>query len=199
MNDIIHCSKVFDFSMYADDTCLVLGINKEKYDDVMRNELCRVVDWFSSNELLLNIDKTDYLHFGPHYNKVYVNKGEHDLTELHDALPQFLFEPYNWEEGDPDHREINKKGEFILQELYKVCPRYLLNDCISMPDGSIVTEPDTVKYLGVYFDNKLSFKKQIDVLCCKLSRMVGIFWKSEHMNMESKKIVYHGLVESHLN
>ena len=158
MNDITKSTNVFDFSMYADDTCLILGIKKENYDDTMRHELVKVVDWFSSNELLLNIEKTDYLHYGPHYNKVYINKGEHDLTEFHNALPQFLFEPDNWEEGDPDHNEINKKGEFVLQELYKVCPKYMLHECITMPDKSLIFEPDNVKYLGVHIDNKLRFK-----------------------------------------
>ena len=73
MNDIVYSSKIFDFSIYADDTCLILGINKSLYDETMNSELDNVVDWFSSNELLLNINKTDYLHFGPHYNKVYIN------------------------------------------------------------------------------------------------------------------------------
>ena len=75
MNDIINSSKIFDFSIYADDTCLILAIEKSKYNEVMRTELNKVIDWFSSNDLLLNITKTDYLNFGPHYNKVYT-KGE---------------------------------------------------------------------------------------------------------------------------
>ena len=157
-----------------------------------------MVEWFSSNELLLNIDKTDYLNFGPHYNRIYI-KGEHDLTELHDALPQFLFEDSFQEEGDPSHIELNKKGEFILHELSKVCPKFIFNECIQMPDKSIISEPPNVKYLGVYFDNELRFKRHIDITCCKINRMVGILWKSEHLNLEAKKMIYHSLVESHLN
>ena len=81
---------MFDFSMYADDTCLILGIDRAKYDITMKNELEKVVDWFSSNELLLNITKTDYLHFGPHYNRCYI-RGEYDLAELHNIAPQYIF------------------------------------------------------------------------------------------------------------
>ncbi len=115
MNDIVNSTSTLDFSMYADDTCLILGIKRLDYDSTMKNELEKVVDWFSSNELLLNFSKTDYLNFGPHYNKVYV-KGEFDLTEFHSALPLYLFDDDNWEPGDPNHIESNKRGEYVLYE-----------------------------------------------------------------------------------
>ncbi len=198
MNDIVNSTSTFDFSMYADDTCLILGIERLDYDDTMKIELEKVVDWFSSNELLLNFSKTDYLHFGPHYNKVYI-KGEFDLTEIHTALPLFLFDDDNWEPGDPDHIELNKKGEYALYELTKVCPQYMFKEHIEMPDGSEIYEPESVKYLGVYFDSKLMFRKHIDILCCKLNRIVGQMWKGEHLTLEAKKMIYHGLVESHIN
>ncbi len=89
MNDIVVSTNIFDFSMYADDTCLILGIKSTAYDETMKAELENVVDWFSSNELLLNFDKTDYLHFGPHYNKTYI-KGEFDLTELHSSFTMII-------------------------------------------------------------------------------------------------------------
>ena len=198
MNDIDESTNVFDFSMYADDTCLILGIKSLDYNETMKIELEKVVDWFSSNELLLNFDKTDYLHFGPHYNKTYI-KGEYDLTELHCALPNYLFHDDNWEPGDPDHIELNKKGEYVMHELQKVCPQYMFKEHIEMPDNNVIYEPENVKYLGVYFDGKLTFKKHIDILCCKINRIVGTLWKSEHLNLEAKKMIYHGLVESHLN
>ena len=198
MNDIIKSSDMFDFSMYADDTCLILGIDRAKYDITMKNELEKVVDWFSSNELLLNITKTDYLHFGPHYNRCYI-RGEYDLTEIHNVAPQYLFLLDFAETGDPDHIEVNMKGEYVLHDLHKVCPEYFFNEFIVMPDDSYVFEPPSVKYLGVYFDNKLTFKRHIDILCCKLNRMVGILWKCPQLALETKKMIYHSLVESHLN
>ena len=59
MNDIVKCSNILKFSIYADDTCIILGLGRENYDVVMRTELKNIVDWFSCNELLLNISKTD--------------------------------------------------------------------------------------------------------------------------------------------
>ena len=68
-----------------------------------------------------------------------------------------------------------------------------------MPDGTVINEPDTVKYLGVLFDNNFKFNLHIDILCCKINRIVGILWKSEHLTIEAKKLIYNGLVEAHLN
>ena len=198
MNDIIKSSNVFDFSMYADDTCLVLGIDKNKYDDTLKTELCKVVDWFSCNDLMLNVNKTEYLHFGPHYNKSYI-KGEHDMAELHLIAPLFLFTLDDQYHDEPDHITVNKMGEYVLQDLHRVCPEYFFNEFIVMPDDSYIFEPPNVKYLGIYFDNKLSFKRHIDIICCKINRMVGILWKAPHLSIETKKIIYHSMVESHLN
>ena len=64
MNDIVHSSKVINFSVHADDTCLILDIEKFMYDETIRTELAKIVDWFSSDELMLNISKTDYLQSG---------------------------------------------------------------------------------------------------------------------------------------
>ena len=198
INDITNCSNKFHFSIYADDTCLILGIECQDYDEIMTAELHKVVDWFSSNELLLNFSKTDYLHFGPHYNLVY-EKGENDLAELHEITPNYVLENPWADETDPNHEEVNRKGEFICQELHKVTPKYLLEEYILMPDNSIINEPESVKYLGVTFDNKLSFKKHMDILGCKINRLVGIFWKCQHLTFEAKKLIYSGLVEAHLN
>ena len=198
MNDITNSSSIFDFSIYADDTCLILGIKRDSFDETMKSELEHVVDWFSSNELLLNLTKTDYLHFGPHYKKVYI-KGEYDLTDLHEITPKFMLnEPWDTPE-DPDFHELNEKGEFSLYDLHKITPQYIREECIEMPDGTTIFEPDNVKYLGVWFDNNFKFVQHIDILTCKISRIVGILWRSEHLTLEVKKLIYNGLVEAHLN
>ncbi len=68
-----------------------------------------------------------------------------------------------------------------------------------MPDDLEVYEPEYVKYLGVYFDNHLSFNRHIDVVNCKVNRIVGILWKNTHLTLEAKKTIYFVLVESHIN
>ena len=196
INDIVNSSEIFDFSIYADDTCLIIGICRNDYNDRIKTELQKVMAWFNCNDLLVNVDKTDYLHLGPNYSKVYI-KGEHDLTELHSVAPLYCFE--SEDPSDPDHTVLNKKGEFALQDLYKVCPSYHLQEHIELDDGTIITENDKVKYLGLYFDSSLIFKHQVAIVSCKVNRLVGIYWKMADLDLDIKKTIYHSLVESHLN
>ncbi len=100
---------------------------------------------------------------------------------------------------DPDHLTLNKRGEFILQELHNVCPAYHLQEHIELDDGTIVVENDKVKYLGMYFDSSLLFKQHVATISCKVNRLVGILWKITDLDIEIKKVIYHSLVESHLN
>ena len=198
MNDIVKCSNILKFSIYADDICIILGLDRENYDVIMKTELKNIVDWFSCNELLLNISKTDYIFFGPHFNNVY-DKGEYDLSELHQIVPQYLLEGY-WDElGDPDHIELNKKGEHVLHDLRKVCPQLYFMETVEMPDGTDIYESEQVKYLGVYIDGKITYNHHINIICCKLNRIVGQLWKGEHLNLEAKLLIYYSLVEFHLS
>ena len=64
---------------------------------------------------------------------------------------------------------------------------------------SLINGPESVKHLGVHFDNHFELKKDIDILNCKISRLVGVFWKGEYLSFEAKQMVYAGLVEAHLN
>ena len=196
INDIIHSSSVFDFSIYADDTCLILGINREEYNNTVNNEIQNVMNWFTSNDLLVNVSKTDYLHFGPIYRKVYI-KGEHDMSEFHNTVPLYLVE--SEDPSDPDHHTLNIKGKFSMHELGKVCPKYIMQENIQTDDGNIIVENEKVKYLGLYFDNTLLFRHQIALVSCKINRMVGIIWKMPDISIDVKKIIYHSLVESQLN
>ena len=51
----------------------------------------------------------------------------------------------------------------------------------------------------MFIDSQLNFKYHINILTCKISRMTGIFWKCMDIDIKTKKIIYHSLVESHLN
>ena len=58
---------------------------------------------------------------------------------------------------------------------------------------------DNVKYLGMYIDSKLDFKYHASIVTCKTSRMIGTYWKCTVLDLQTKKIIYHSLVESYLN
>lgn len=197
-NDIIQSTKILKFSIYADDTCLIVSIKENKYHDNAIKELEKVIDWFSSNQLLLNIDKTDYTCFGPNYNKIY-EKGDYDLFELHTVAPKFLYEFEDKHYTGPSAEEINKKGEFILYELHEITPNIYLNEYLINSDGDMISNNENVKYLGLYIDSRLKFNYHISITSCRISRMIGTFWKSPELDVKTKKILYHSLVESYLN
>ncbi len=116
INDIVNSSKVFEFAIYADDTALIIGIERSEYNDTIKYELQKVMNWFTCNDLLVNVDKTDYLHFGPNYSKVFI-KGEFDMAKLLRLDPiTFLcltMPPIQT-------TLLLMKGEFILQNLHEV-------------------------------------------------------------------------------
>ena len=87
--DIVNSSDIFDFSIYADDTCLMISSERNIYDKTLEQELTKVMDWFHNNQLLVNIKKTGYLFHGPFSKKVYI-KGEHNLDEIHSITPLFF-------------------------------------------------------------------------------------------------------------
>jgi len=82
INDVVNSSDKLVFSMFADDTALVLKVECTQYDESMKFELQNVMRWFDANLLLLNIDKTKYLYFGPEYNSI---------KALHSITPDYIY------------------------------------------------------------------------------------------------------------
>ena len=65
--------------------------------------------------------------------------------------------------------------------------------------GHEIEQTDNYKYLGIYFDDKLSWKFQIDKMCSKLSSVCGIISKVRHyLDRKSLLLIYHSLFDSRL-
>lgn len=64
INDISNASSLFQFTLFADDTCLFLKHNnKKELFKTTNNELIKVCDWLIANVLSLNVLKSNYLFF----------------------------------------------------------------------------------------------------------------------------------------
>ena len=64
VNDIINSSDILRFSLFADDTVVVLSHkNAHTLISLVNLELRKLISWFQSNKLLLNQDKTKYILF----------------------------------------------------------------------------------------------------------------------------------------
>ena len=65
--------------------------------------------------------------------------------------------------------------------------------------GNVIVKSDYVKYLGVFLDDRLSWKIHIDKLSKKLSRACGMVYKlRDYVPLSSFKLVHYGLFLSHL-
>ena len=65
--------------------------------------------------------------------------------------------------------------------------------------GNQLTKTTTYKYLGIQFDNKLSWDVHINHLCKKLSQVAGIIFKNRNcLSLTSLLLVYNSLVGSRL-
>ena len=66
-------------------------------------------------------------------------------------------------------------------------------------NNNLIEETDNVKYLGVYLDNRLSWKIHIDMLTRKLSKVCGAIYKLRHyVPFSTFKLVYYAMFHSHL-
>ena len=67
INDINSASDLFDFTLYADDTTLTYSptftLDATHTSAVINTELSKINDWFCTNKLSLNIDKTNFIIF----------------------------------------------------------------------------------------------------------------------------------------
>lgn len=61
-------------------------------------------------------------------------------------------------------------------------------------------ESESMKILGIWFDNKLNFKKQIDHVSNKMKSAISALIKTKHtLNFRSKIQIYNGLVKPHID
>ena len=64
INDIINCSNILQFHLFADDTCVYLNdANLESLYSILNTELGKIGRWVTANSLSLNVSKSVYLLF----------------------------------------------------------------------------------------------------------------------------------------
>ena len=74
INDIVNCSSILNFFLFADDT-VVLHSHKNVNDlmSIVNTELQMLNDWFKCNKLFLNFKKTKYVMFHSKRKKLPLN------------------------------------------------------------------------------------------------------------------------------
>ena len=75
INDIVNSSKLFKFTLFADDTSLYYSCkNTNNLELTINTELSRISDWLSANKLSLNVGKSKLLY--------YTNKNRNCLKDI---------------------------------------------------------------------------------------------------------------------
>lgn len=77
INDFVFCSNLLNFFLYADDTVALLSGNNTKIlEETMNKELINISNWLIKNKLSINVEKTNFILFGP---KILTNVNEISL------------------------------------------------------------------------------------------------------------------------
>ena len=148
INDIVNCSDVLQFILFADDTNLFLS-NTDIWQlmDLINDELSKLDDWFRANKLSLNISKTNYMMFG---RKQYGLSDQHNLFQL----------------------KIN---------------------------GIEINRVESTTFLGVIFDEKLTWAKHIDHVSLNVSKALGVINRIKAvMPPNILLMLYHTMITPHL-
>ena len=120
----------------------------------------------------------------------------HDFNILQQQVKEEIDKIENWITSNKLTINYNKSCSMIVSGNTKKIDTNEFNVSIS---GNVIVKSDYVKYLGVFLDDRLSWKIHIDKLSKKLSRAYGMVYKLRHyIPLSSLKLVYYGLFHSHL-
>ena len=113
---------------------------------------------------------------------------------LQNWLQRFVSALSNWFNTNKlAAHESNTKLMLFTQRIHPVLPDINFNQ-------NTLEWLSHIKYLGIVFDDKLSFKLHIADVSCGLNRIRGVTYSvSSFLNRESLMTLYYTLVYSHLN
>ena len=92
INDIISCSSLLQFSLFADDTAaLVSGTDIDALIQIVNFEIQKLNVWFQSNKLSLNFKKTKYIIFHSRNRRVPNTDDIHIEENVLERVPNISF------------------------------------------------------------------------------------------------------------
>ena len=131
INDIINCSTLLKFILFADDTTLLLKYhNFDELNKILEIEANKVIDWFSANRLIINPSKTHAMHFsnrrGDFNLNIKILNTKIDEKEVVTFLGMKIDRNLTWK---PHIDHICSKISKAIAILYKIkhsFPKYIL-------------------------------------------------------------------------
>ena len=134
INDIANVSNIFKINLFADDTSLFhTHDNFESLIKETNQELTRISTWLTTNKLVLNISKTNYIIFtskGKSYNKnvsnIKIDGNNIQQVNKTKFLGIVIEEHLNWALHISHLCNIIARNVGILQKLRYFIPTYVL-------------------------------------------------------------------------
>ena len=146
------------------------------------------------NDLRFCLHKSRAYHFADDTCITYSHKNQMALQE---AMNNDLANVVEWLKANRLSLNVSKTKLLIFRSKRKKID--MSNFSIKL-SGSTLEASKEVKYLGIYFDENLSWDTHIKYLCPKLSKANGIISKLRHFLPKQTLIsVYYALFNSHLS
>ena len=120
---------------------------------------------------------------------------DHDLKNLEKLINEELITIKDYYDSNFLSISIEKSNFMIFK------PKNKRKTEISLKIGNeILVEKDHLTYLGVIFDNKLSFKEHFNKIYEKIKKgLNGLIMTKNQLNYRAKINIYHSLIHSHLS
>ena len=133
INDIVLSSKLFRFTLFADDTSLYYSTkNIKNLEKNINNELSSISDWLSANRLSLNVGKSKLLYYTNKNRQplksITIKINNETLKEVTDAkyLGVYMDNKLNWNTHINNMKLRLSKGISILAKIRHYVPKTVL-------------------------------------------------------------------------
>ena len=129
INDIVNSSKLFKFTLFADDTSLYHSCkNTNNLEYTINAELAKISDWLSANRLSLNVAKSKLLYFTNKnrntLNNIKIMINNETLEEVESAkyLGVYMDNKLNWDAHTNNIKLRLSKGIGMLAKIRHYVP-----------------------------------------------------------------------------
>lgn len=147
------------------------------------------------NDIIQASKKIEFLLFADDTSIFLADK---DLKKMEKTLNEELINVSNWLKANKLSLNVKKSNVLLFRPKNESKKKQATIDL--KIDGAAIEEKQSAKYLGLYFDNKMTFKEHVNHIITKLKKGNGILAKLRYFVPEEViRNVYFAHIESHLN